>query len=279
MRVRGWLRLVIIGAVLCLTAAAAVVKLYLKDGTYQLAREYQVLEDRVKFFSTDRGEWEEIPLDLVDLKKTQAEIKQREETLREDAKANDEEEKAERAAAREITRVPVEPGAYYVQGDKIVPMKVGEVKIANNKRRNVLKVLSPIPMVSGKATLEMDGLHSATRLDAMQEFYLRLSEEERFGLVRMGEHNGNRVLENLTIVPVTKEILEEPAIVPTYHKQGGEGLYKIWPQKPLEPGEYAIVEYTDGKVNMQSWDFGVGPAAEAPAAKAPAKKAPAKKRK
>jgi hypothetical protein len=36
-----------------------------------------------------------------------------------------------------------------------------------------------------------------------------------------------------------------------------EGLYKIWPMKPLEPGEYAVVEYTDGKVNLQIWDFGI----------------------
>jgi len=273
-RGRAWVVLAILGAGLCLTATAAVVKLYLKDGTYQLAREYQVLADRVKFYSTDRGEWEEIPLEMVDLKKTEAEIKQREEQIREDSKATDEEEKAERSAAREITRVPFEPGAYYVQGDKIQTMKVGEVKVADNKRRNVWKVLSPIPMVTGKATLEMDGLHSQTRLDSpMPEFYLRMSEEERFAIIQMGEHNGNRVLEKLTIVPVTKEIVEEPTIVPTYHKQAGEGMYKIWPQKPLEPGEYAVVEYTEGKVNMQSWDFGIGEAKPA------ATKAPAKKRK
>jgi hypothetical protein len=275
-RLRRWISLAILAAAWCLTATAAVFKLYLKDGTYQLAREYQVLADRVKFYSTDRAEWEEIPLDLVDLKKTETEMKQREEQIREDAKANDEEEKVERAAAREIARVPVEPGAYYVQGDKIQPMKVGEAKVADNKRRNVLKVLSPVPMITGKSTLEMDGLHSPNRLDnTMPEFYLRMSEEERFGIVQMGEHKGNRVLENLTIVPVTKEIVEEPTIVPTYHKQAGEGMYKIWPQKPLEPGEYAVVEYTEGKVNMQSWDFGIGEAKETPAAT----KAPKKKRK
>ena len=264
--------LVILAFVLWTPATAAVIKLYLKDGTYQLAREYQVVEDRVRFFSTDRGGWEEIPLELVDIKKTQAEVKQREEQIREDAKANDDEDKAERAAAREIARVPMEPGAYFVEGDKIQPMKVGEVKVSDNKRRNVLKVLSPIPMVTGKSWLETDGLHAQKRFDdPMPEFYLRLSEEERFGILKMGEHNGNRVLEKLTIVPVTKEIVEEPDIVPTYHKQAGEGMYKIWPQKPLEPGEYAIVEYTEGKVNMQVWDFGIGPAAATPAATKPTK--------
>ena len=35
------------------------------------------------------------------------------------------------------------------------------------------------------------------------------------------------------------------------------GLYKIWPQDPLEKGEYAVVEYTEGKLNIRMWDFRV----------------------
>ena len=89
------------------------------------------------------------------------------------------------------------------------------------------------------------------------EFYIRLSAEERFGILRMSEHKGNRVVEKLTILPVVKEIVEEPEIVPTFQHQVGEGLYKIWPEKPLAAGEYAVVEYTEGKVNMQVWDFAI----------------------
>lgn len=264
--VKHFLACVFVALGLTVPAASAVVKLYLKDGTYQLAREYQVAGDRVKFLSSDRGEWEEIPLELVDLKKTEAEVKQREEQIREDAKANDEEDKAERAAAREVARVPVEPGAYLVNGNAIQPMKAADVKTADNKRRQVLKVITPVPMVTGKSTLETDGLHAKMVVDNnMPEFYLRLSEEERFGILKMGEHKGNRVVENITIIPVTKELVEEPVMVPTFHRQTGEGLYKIWPEKPLEPGEYAVVEYTEGKVNMQVWDFSVGGGTEAPA--------------
>ena len=32
---------------------------------------------------------------------------------------------------------------------------------------------------------------------------------------------------------------------------------QFWPQEKLEPGEYAVVEFTDGKVNMQVWDFAI----------------------
>jgi hypothetical protein len=58
---------------LALSAFGATMRLYMKDGTYQLVREYQVLQDRVKYLSAERGEWEEIPLDLVDLNHTKKE--------------------------------------------------------------------------------------------------------------------------------------------------------------------------------------------------------------
>jgi len=54
---------------LALLAWAANVKLYLTDGTYHLVREYQVQADRVRFYSVERSEWEEIPLEMVDLKR------------------------------------------------------------------------------------------------------------------------------------------------------------------------------------------------------------------
>jgi hypothetical protein len=240
--------------------SAANIKLFLKDGTFQLAREYKVEGDRVSYLSVDRGEWEEIPVSLVDLEKTQAVIKQREEEAREEKLSIKEEEKALKEAAREVQRVPKEDGVYLVDGDKVTPVKVGESKIVTNKRRNVLKALSPLPMVTGKATVELDGPHSSTgTANREPEFYIRLSADERFGIIRMGEHKGNRVVEKLTIIPVTKETMEEPDLVETFRKQVGDQVYKIWPAKPLDPGEYAVVEYTEGKVNMQVWDFFVAP--------------------
>jgi hypothetical protein len=249
----------IVLAAACLLSAANV-KLYLKDGTYQLVREYKVENDRVRLLSTDRGEWEEIPVELVDLEKTQAEIKRHEDSVREEAAANAAEDKAERDARKEVEQIPTTEGVYLIEGGKLIPVKPGESKIVTDKKRSVLKVLSPIPLVSGKATLELDGPHApAGTANREPEFYIRLSAEERFGIVRMSEHKGNRVVEKLTIVPVSKETVEEPDLVATFRKQVADGLFKIWPEKPLEPGEYAVVEYTDGKVNMQVWDFFVAP--------------------
>jgi hypothetical protein len=239
---------------------AATVKLYLKDGTYQLVREYSVDGERVKFFSSDRGEWEEMPASLVDLEKTQREIRMHEEAAREDAATVDAEEKAEKEARHEADRVPKEEGAYIIEGEKVLPMKVGESKIVTDKKRAILKRLSPLPMVTGKATLELDGPRSQTgTANRAPEFYIRLSAEERFGIVHLTPHKGNRVVEKLTILPVVNETTEEPEIIEVFRKQVGDLVYKIWPTKDLAPGEYAVVEYTDGKVNMQVWDFFVAP--------------------
>ena len=60
----------------------------------------------------------------------------------------------------------------------------------------------------------------------------------------------------MTIIPVSKEVMEEAEMVDTFRLQLGDLLYKIWPEKDLVPGEYALVEYTEGKVNIQVWDFG-----------------------
>jgi hypothetical protein len=241
-------------------AAAATIKLYLKDGSYQLVSEYKVEGERVRFFSTDRGEWEEVPREMVDIEKTQAEIKERGDEARENAATLDAEDKAERAAQREAQKIPVEPGVYLIEDEKLIAIKSAESKIVTDKKRTVLKVLSPVPMVSGKATVELDGPHASTgTANREPEFYIRLSQDERYGIIRMGLHKGNRVVEKLTIVPITKENVEEPDLVETFRKQMADGLFKIWPEKPLTPGEYAVVEYTEGKVNMQVWDFFVAP--------------------
>ncbi len=181
-------------------SSAANLKLYFKDGSDQLVREYKIENDRLSYYSVDRDEWEEVPLSIVDLEKTKAEIKQRADDARANAAAEESENKAERAARKEVESIPAQEGVYLIEDEKLTPIKVGESKVVTNKRRSILKAISPVPLVSGKATLELDGPHAAQgTVNRSPEFYIRLSEDERFGIVRMGDHKGNRVVEKLTI--------------------------------------------------------------------------------
>ncbi|MBI4906803.1 MAG: hypothetical protein HY820_24455 [Acidobacteria bacterium] len=238
--------------------AAGNFKLYLKDGTYHIVREYQIVEDRVRYYSVERSDWEELPLELADLKKTKEEIRDVVEKTKEQAKLLDEEDKAEREARREAAGVPEGEGAYFVDGKEIKTMKRAEMKVNNNKRRQVWQVLSPIPIVSGKATVELDGDTSAFVIKtATPEFYFRPSQPERFGIFKLTPGKNIRIVEKLDIMPVTKEVVENQEVIETYQRQMGDGLYKVWPAEPLPPGEYAMVQYTTGKVNLQIWDFSV----------------------
>jgi hypothetical protein len=240
--------------------SAANLKLYFKDGSDQLVREYKIESDRLSYYSVDRDEWEEVPLSIVDLEKTKAVIMQRDEDARANAAAEESENKAERAARKEVESIPAQEGVYLIEDEKLTPIKIGESKMVTDKRRSILKAISPVPLVSGKATLELDGPHAVQgTLNRSPEFYIRLSEDERFAIVRMGDHKGNRVVEKITIDPIIKETHQEPDLVEIFRQQEADRLFKIWPQKPLPPGEYAVVQYAEDKLDMQVWDFFIAP--------------------
>src|ERR1700716_981100 len=99
-------KLLITLAILATAGWAANVKLYMKDGSYHVVREYQVQPDRVHFYSVERSQWEDIPLNLVDIKRTESEAADRKAKLEEDSKAIAEEEKLERDIAKEVSRIP-----------------------------------------------------------------------------------------------------------------------------------------------------------------------------
>ena len=138
---------------------------------------------------------------------------------------------------------------------------MAEVAVNSNKGRAVLKVLSPVPIVPGKSTVEIKG-EAATYRPAgdKPEFYIRLSDDERFAIIRLTKKKNARLLENISILPVTNEVIEDLKLVATFKKQVAERTYKIWPEQPLEPGEYALIQYSEAALNWQVWDFGIGTA-------------------
>ena len=243
-------------------------RLYLKDGDYHVVSEYQVLGDRVRYYSTERGDWEEIPKDLVDLGKTEKERDAKQQEAAKDARETAEEEGAERALRRKIAAMPATGGAYYEQGDEVKALTMADYKVVTDKKRQALKVLSPIPIIPGKASVVIQGAKSQFVVDdARPEFYFRLAKEERFGIVKLTPKKGLRVVENIAIIPVAKENIEEQKEVPTFQQELASGLYKVWPEKQLEAGEYAVIEFTEGEVELMVWDFAYKPAGAATARK------------
>src|SRR5215469_12507557 len=166
--------------------AAANFKLYMTDGSYQLVSDYKVETDRVRFYSTERSDWEEAPLEMVDLKRTKADVAAREQQT-EKADRMLKEDAAERQALKqEIHRIPQDPGVYWIEGDKTLHLSACESNLRTNKGREVLRRLSPMPTMPGMATLEINSPHSEhTFTDPSPEFYIQLSEPEAFAIVRV----------------------------------------------------------------------------------------------
>ena len=233
-------------------------RLYLNDGTWHQVSEYKLEQDRVRYYSIERSDWEEIPTNLVDLKKTEAERKAVLDTVKKSAAADDAEEKFEREQARVLSLIPMNAGVYYLDGEKVLTVKQAESKIVTNKKRSILKAMSPVPLIAGKATIELDGERSAFVIrEERPTFWFRLSAYERFGIVRCQPNpkKDARVVEKWSIVPVSNEVAADRDNIEIFRQLVGIELYKIWPQATLTPGEYTVIQFTEGERNTQIWDF------------------------
>jgi hypothetical protein len=257
-------------AILLFLLAAALVfgesfKLFLKDGDYHVVREYHVEGERIRYYSTERSQWEEIPVALVDLAKTENTRKAHLEKLTNTAREEDEEEKAERSLKREIAAIPMDPGAYYDLDGKIEPVPSADYQIITDKKRRTLQILSPVPLVPGKASVVVKGDHAKFLVNEERpSFYLRLAKEERFGIIRLTPKKDMRIVENISIIPVAKQTMEERNQMDTFDQELADGLFRVWPEKPLTPGQYALVEFSDSQetndVQLLVWDFAYQPA-------------------
>ena len=170
-------------------------RLILKDGSYQMARDYQIVGERVRYLSQERGDWEELPADLVDWDATRKWEKEHADLVEEDtspamkeAEEIDKEESAERGeqTARmpkvaEGLELPDEDGVFVLdtfQGTpELVELLPHDLSM-NAKSRHGVGVLNPL--ATQRASLELEGAHAKVHLHVNDpEIYLSLGVEDQ----------------------------------------------------------------------------------------------------
>jgi hypothetical protein len=277
------------------TSQTQATRLILKDGSYQLASKYEVHGDRVRYFSAERGEWEEVPNSLVDWDATK---KYEEGRLKaapspEAVQLDEEleaERKAEEARAPEIApglHLPEEGGVYLLDTYQNQP-QLDEIQqsggdLNKNMKSNILR--SAInPLASAKQTIEISGAHAKIQSHtAVPSIYVNIDADanaataaaapkddaslppaaERFKIVRAEVKGGKRIAGGVKIAPYGKVKADERFVAATVTPMTA-GWVKLTPTEPLPNGEYAIAEMLGKEgMNLYVWDFGVNPSAPA----------------
>ena len=145
-------------------AGAAAIKLYLKDGSYQLVTSYEVQGDRVRYYSLERSEWEEVPVSMVDFdstKKGEAAQKELQKKQLEAARALDERHYNNiEPTGFEIApgfRLPTAEGVYACDGERVIPMVQSSGECVKDKKRFALSLALPVPLLKNRELVVLDG--------------------------------------------------------------------------------------------------------------------------
>jgi hypothetical protein len=252
-------------------------KLYLKDGSVQVVREYTQTGGTVHYYSLQESQWEEIPASLVDwdaTKKAEAE------------QTAKEKEFSERIATQERNRnaipqldidasllvapgviLPQDEGMFVLADTKVVQLSESKTEIKIDKGRAAEKILSPIPIVYGRHRVVMQGKHSAIRIPPGElQFYYRInleSDEPTIELIRAFPDGDMRRVEWI-ISPPGEPKTESRESISLLRWPVAKGVFRYTVSQPIEPGEYALAIVThDGLYNFV-WDFGVDGAPQTP---------------
>lgn len=252
-------------------AAWADQRLYLRDGSYQLVSRYEVHGDRVRYYSVERSQWEEIPTSMVDLDATER-IKKNEATQQqkalEEAKQIDK-ERFERLAADagfEIApglHLPKEEGVFAFDGTRVIRMVQSSAEMVTDKKRAVLTKALPAPILKSRSLAVLAGETAAVRIFVDQPtFYVQLTDGAgpRVELMAVRPAKETRVLEKVEQSALGGKASELRSAIPLERTEVAPGLFKLRPVQPLSKGEYALGELVQGKLNLDVWDFGIGAA-------------------
>ncbi len=252
--------------------AQAVKRLILTDGSYQMATEWKQAGDRVRYFSAERGEWEEVPAALVDWKATGEWNAERAKSAAEEMKQVTAEEVAARKEEQLNTplvapelRLPAAGGVFLLDepGGKPVLQKVegNKVEVNGNEGKTLLK-RAIIPIASQVETIELKGASAKIRVHSMAPSIFLVVENDQgtiagdnFKIVRLERKRNLRVVAKNTVAMSGEQSLKERFLHSRAEKFSGE-WWRLIPLEDLAPGEYAIVSTLEGQ-DAVVWDFGV----------------------
>jgi hypothetical protein len=251
----------------------AVKRLILNDGSYQVATEWQKIGDRVKYFSAERGEWEEIPVALVDWKATdewnsdhaKVATKELKQVTSEEVAARKEEMLNTPLVAPEL-RLPAAGGVFLMEevaGRPVLhKMEGNKIQINDNMGKNMLK-RSVNPISSQTQTIELKGSAAKVRLHTVTPAIFvdvdndqGLVPADNFRIVRLERKKDLRVLAKNTVNIAGEQNVKERYLHSRAEKFSGD-WWKVIPLEDLTPGEYAIVISNGAEDSSVVWDFGV----------------------
>jgi hypothetical protein len=268
--VRSPIKALLLAAVLILAGwpipCCAQTKLYLKDGTYLLVTQYQVNGDRVHYYSVAEGQWEDMPLSLVDLKATRGAIAAKQEEqqrlLREAEKTVRGTYQMPQNTGFQIApgiRLPFQEGLYAYDGTRLITMMQSQGAQVRDRKRAALTMAIPGPFLKGRSLVVLPGEAAAVRIFAPEPtFYAQFADGAgaRIVLLRLKAGKTDREVEKIT-AGHNGEARESRETLPLQVAKITSILFKLTPAQPLTPGEYALGEVTNDTLNLNIWDFGI----------------------
>ena len=281
-------------------------RLILKNGDYQSADQWTVKGDRVRYHSSERNEWEEIPTSMVDWPATEkwnsatpATPQQRSVEMQ---KADEEYAaavKEDEAAHPEVApglRLPddssAEGGVYmldtYQDKPELVEIVQSGGELNKQMGKNILRaVVNPLPTGS-RQTIELPGRHARIEAHVPQpSIYINmladkdmggpapLPNDQRWKIVRIEQTKDGRIISKVKTSLLGKAS-ENENVIPAKIQKAGNDWIQVTPAQELGIGQYALVEMlSPTEINMNVWDFGINPSGpENPATRNDQKKNP-----
>jgi hypothetical protein len=270
------------GLSLRVTAQTPNQRLILKDGSYQVVTKYERAGDRVRYFSAERGQWEEIPASLVDFAATEhapgaAPVS----PAVPEAAAIDQEEQRARARTPDVSpglRLPDQDGVWALDTFRDSPELVALAQNSGNVNRetthNVLRAtLNPLGGV--QQSIQIPGAESKVKLHVDEPaLYVSIlgaddneadtsaltvethgagsaknkdaasSVNSQYAIVRVRSNfkKDYRVVSGIKI-SVGGKVSQAEDVIPTVAQVLPGGRWmRLTPQQPLTIGDYALME-------------------------------------